>query len=70
MAGPYAHRKISFIPLGGLNSSNMVDYLKDPLIHAIGGSWIAPRKLISACDWETIKENARFASSLAEKILK
>jgi 2-dehydro-3-deoxyphosphogluconate aldolase/(4S)-4-hydroxy-2-oxoglutarate aldolase len=69
MAGPYAHMDISFIPLGGLNQMNMLDYLADPIVHAIGGSWIAPRPLIQAGDWTAITERASLASTAAREIL-
>lgn len=61
MAAPYAHLGVRFIPLGGLNENNMLDYLADPLIPAIGGSWIAPKELINARDWDAIRGNARRA---------
>jgi 2-dehydro-3-deoxyphosphogluconate aldolase / (4S)-4-hydroxy-2-oxoglutarate aldolase len=58
MTGPYAHLGLEFIPLGGLNQNNFTDYLACGNIPAIGGSWIAPRKLIQNKDWKTIHENA------------
>jgi 2-dehydro-3-deoxyphosphogluconate aldolase/(4S)-4-hydroxy-2-oxoglutarate aldolase len=61
MAAPYLHRGVRFIPLGGLNESNMLDYLADPLIAAIGGSWLAPKPLLAARDWAAIEKNARTA---------
>ena len=69
MAGPYAHMNISFIPLGGLNENNMSDYLADPIVDAIGGSWIAPRPLIQARDWNAITQRARLAVTAANNIL-
>ncbi len=61
MAAPYKHLGVSFIPLGGLNLANMGDYLSSPLVAAIGGSWIAPAKLIEAKDWVAIRKNAEDA---------
>ena len=66
MAGPYAHLDLSFIPLGGLNETNVASYLADPLVHAVGGSWIAPRSLIKARDWTTIRERAAVAVAAGE----
>ena len=51
MAAPYAHLDLQFIPLGGLHSGNAADYLKSPLIMALGGSWIAKRSLIRGEEW-------------------
>ena len=57
MAAPYQHLDLKFIPLGGLNIDNAQNYLKSPLIIAIGGSWIAKRSLIQAEGWEGISRN-------------
>lgn len=64
MAAPYAHLGLRYIPLGGLTAANAAAYLQDPLIAAIGGSWIAPREAIKACDWPAIESNARAARQL------
>jgi 2-dehydro-3-deoxyphosphogluconate aldolase / (4S)-4-hydroxy-2-oxoglutarate aldolase len=61
VAAPYAHLKIRYIPLGGLNSKNMRSYLESPLVGALGGSWLAPRELIAAEQWDHIEANARAA---------
>lgn len=52
ISAPYAHLGLRFVPLGGLNASNMASYLADPAIAALGGSWLAPRELIKAGDWK------------------
>jgi 2-dehydro-3-deoxyphosphogluconate aldolase/(4S)-4-hydroxy-2-oxoglutarate aldolase len=65
MAAPYAHLGLRYIPLGGLTAGNAGAYLREPLIAAIGGSWIAPRDLIKAGAWEQITKNAAQASALA-----
>jgi 2-dehydro-3-deoxyphosphogluconate aldolase/(4S)-4-hydroxy-2-oxoglutarate aldolase len=64
MAAPYAHLGVRYVPLGGLTAANAGTYLRDPLIAAIGGSWIAPRDLIKAGDWAGIRSNARAAAEL------
>lgn len=69
MTAPYNHLGLSFVPLGGVNTDNLHDYLRSPLIAAVGGSWIAKRDLIRAKDWKTIEENARQATALAEDAL-
>lgn len=68
MVAPYQHLGLDFIPLGGLNATNMVDYLKSPLISAIGGSWIAKKDVINNQDWDTIETNAREARTIADSI--
>lgn len=54
ISAPYAHLGLRFVPLGGLNSKNMASYLAEPTIAALGGSWLAPRDLIKAGDWDKI----------------
>jgi 2-dehydro-3-deoxyphosphogluconate aldolase/(4S)-4-hydroxy-2-oxoglutarate aldolase len=54
MAAPYAHLGVKFVPLGGLNAKNMATYLADAHVAALGGSWLAPRDLIRAGEWDKI----------------
>lgn len=65
LAGPYAHTGARFIPLGGVNAANMSEFLALPIVAAIGGSWIADKKLIAAKDWAAITKNARNALQIA-----
>ncbi|MEO7934236.1 MAG: bifunctional 4-hydroxy-2-oxoglutarate aldolase/2-dehydro-3-deoxy-phosphogluconate aldolase [Chthoniobacterales bacterium] len=60
-AAPYLHLGVKFVPLGGINGKNMASYLSDPLISALGGSWLAPRDLINAQDWKGITALAHAA---------
>jgi 2-dehydro-3-deoxyphosphogluconate aldolase/(4S)-4-hydroxy-2-oxoglutarate aldolase len=64
MAAPYLHRGVGFIPLGGINEANAGSYLSDPLITAIGGSWLAPKDVIKAKDWAKLTDNAQKATAL------
>ena len=64
MSAPYAHLGVRYVPLGGLTADNAASYRQDPLIAAIGGSWIAPRDVIKANDWEQITASARAAQQL------
>lgn len=68
MAAPYAHLGLQFIPLGGLNALNMTAYLYDDSVPAVGGSWIAPRKLIQENDWSTVIDNATEARAALKEL--
>ena len=68
MAAPYAHLGVRFIPLGGLTAKNMAGYLADPIVPAIGGSWLATRQAINAEDWETITGNAAEARKIVDDL--
>jgi len=63
IAAPYAHFGLKYIPLGGVNEDNMTAYLSDPLISALGGSWLAPKDLIKAGNWDAITTLAKNASA-------
>jgi 2-dehydro-3-deoxyphosphogluconate aldolase/(4S)-4-hydroxy-2-oxoglutarate aldolase len=68
MAAPYVHLGVKFVPLGGLNAANTKTYLQDPLILALGGSWLAPREVIANRDWGKITETAREASRIVQEV--
>lgn len=67
LAAPFQHLGLKYIPLGGINPTNLPNYFEDrSLIAAVGGSWLAPKKLIQAKDWGGITQLA----SDAVKIVK
>ena len=68
MSAPYKHLNLQYIPLGGINSANMLDYLASDLVPAVGGSWIATRDLIAAEAWETITQNAAEARAAIDQL--
>ena len=68
IAAPYAHLGLRYIPLGGVDINNAERYLSEPMIQAIGGSWLAPREVIQRKDWAAITENARQASAIVKKV--
>ncbi|MEE2526826.1 bifunctional 4-hydroxy-2-oxoglutarate aldolase/2-dehydro-3-deoxy-phosphogluconate aldolase [Hyphobacterium sp. HN65] len=55
---------IHFCPTGGISAEKARDYLALPNVGCVGGSWIAPGKLVSAGAWDDITANARLAESL------
>ena len=70
IAAPFEHLGVKFIPLGGIDTTNAETYLADPLIHAIGGSWLAPRQTIRAKNWTLIRECANRANQLLKRARK
>ena len=62
MAGPLPH--ITFCPTGGVTPKNAKTYLALPNTRCVGGSWIAPKALIDAGDWDQITQIARRAADL------
>jgi 2-dehydro-3-deoxyphosphogluconate aldolase/(4S)-4-hydroxy-2-oxoglutarate aldolase len=56
--------RVKFCPTGGITPDNAAHYLGLPNVIAVGGSWMAPRKLITAGDWPAIVRLAAAAASL------
>lgn len=75
VGGPAALRAFSstyptirFIPTGGIDETNLRDYLAVPAVLAIGGSWITPADALGRRDWDTITATAsRAAQLIAER---
>lgn len=65
MAAPYAHLGIRYIPLGGVSADNLANYLAEPMVAAVGGSWLATRDMINNQDWEGIRHGAAAAIETA-----
>ena len=68
IAAPYAHLGVKYMPLGGLTVKNMTDYLSEPMVGGIGGSWLAPRDVIRAGDWPRITTAAREAIAVRDRL--
>ncbi|MEC9037471.1 MAG: bifunctional 4-hydroxy-2-oxoglutarate aldolase/2-dehydro-3-deoxy-phosphogluconate aldolase [Verrucomicrobiota bacterium] len=68
ISAPYAHLGLKYIPLGGINEGNMTDYLKEDIIAAVGGSWIASKDLIASGQWDQIASNAGSAVQAFENL--
>ena len=54
LAGPFSHTGVKFVPTGGINATNLAGYLAVPQVAAVGGSWMADRKLIQEKAWPKI----------------
>ncbi len=53
-----------FCPTGGISLKNAMDYLSLPNVVCVGGSWVAPKELVSAGDWAGITKLASEACAL------
>jgi len=60
---PFAHLGIRTIPTGGITPENLSEWLREPTVLALGGTWIASRQSIAAGDWDGIRERAVGARS-------
>lgn len=55
---------IRFCPTGGISAQNAMDYLSLPNVVCVGGSWVAPKEMVAAGDWNGITELAAAAARL------
>lgn len=56
-AGPLPDAR--FCPTGGINLDNAEDYLALKSVMCVGGSWLTPKSLVDAGDWDAIRQLAR-----------
>ncbi len=56
--------QINYCPTGGVSLANANDYLSLPNVVCVGGSWVAPKALVQAGDWDGITALAKAASQL------
>jgi 2-dehydro-3-deoxyphosphogluconate aldolase/(4S)-4-hydroxy-2-oxoglutarate aldolase len=52
LAAPF--QGLRFVPTGGIGPSELASYARHPAVIAVGGSWIAPRSLLRAGDFDEI----------------
>jgi 2-dehydro-3-deoxyphosphogluconate aldolase / (4S)-4-hydroxy-2-oxoglutarate aldolase len=55
---------IHYCPTGGIHADNFLNYLSLPYVTCVGGTWIAPRKLISKGSFDEIDRNAKQAQEI------
>ena len=52
--GPF--HDVKFCPTGGVSVDNYQDFIALPNVMFVGGSWLAPSKLVAAEDWSAITD--------------
>lgn len=62
--------QLKFIPTGGISIENVVQYLQDEKVVAIGGSWMAKPRMIAEGKFDEITQLAREASDLVKGVRK
>lgn len=68
MSAPYTMMK--FMPTGGINATNVRDYLACDKILACGGSWMVKGDLINAGNFAEIEKLTREAAGIVKEIRK
>lgn len=57
--------QVKFCPTGGVSLANAPEYLALTNTLCVGGSWVAPKDLVTASDWDGITALAAEAAALA-----
>ena len=65
IAGPLP--EVRFCPTGGINHNNAENYLLQKNVICVGGSWMAPQKMIEKKEWSSIQSMAEIASKMGCK---
>ena len=63
--GPF--RQVRFCPTGGISAASAPSYLAQPNVVCVGGSWLTPKALVDAKDWDGITRLAQSASALPRR---
>ena len=64
LAGPFP--KARFCPTGGITEANAAEWLAQPNVVAVGGSWLTPAAEVAAGRWEAIRERAERVRGLLD----
>lgn len=59
---------VKFIPTGGVDTKNLKEYLEAPFVHAVGGSWLCPKKEIAAGNFDAVTALCREASEIVKEV--
>ena len=61
-AGPFP--QVKFCPTGGIAPASAPEFLAQPNVLCIGGSWLTPKGLLAQKDWSAIEHLARATAAL------
>jgi 2-dehydro-3-deoxyphosphogluconate aldolase/(4S)-4-hydroxy-2-oxoglutarate aldolase len=65
VAAPFAMKRFSLMPTGGINEKNLADYLAADRVAACGMTYITDRKLIEAGDYSALENRVRQINAIA-----
>ena len=66
LLGAFRFTGVKFMPTGGVNLSNVADYLSVPEVVCCGGTWIVPKDALARGDYAAIEQLAREAAEIAK----
>jgi 2-dehydro-3-deoxyphosphogluconate aldolase/(4S)-4-hydroxy-2-oxoglutarate aldolase len=65
LAGPLAELRLC--PTGGIGENDAADYLAQPNVVCIGGSWMVAKDWLAAGDYAKVTESSRRAAAIVER---
>lgn len=60
--------QVRFVPTGGINADTMAEWLANPAIAAIGGSWMVPASAVDTGDFDTVRRLCAAAAATATEL--
>lgn len=66
--GPFAHAGLRFLPTGGVNETNLAQYMSLRCVAAVGGTWIAKSDEIAAGRWSEITQRCQNALRIVTQV--
>lgn len=54
-------KEVTFCPTGGITPANQCDYLAQPNVFAVGGTWMVPKDAVKSGQWDLIIRNCKDA---------
>ena len=63
-----AMTSLKFMPTGGINAKNVVEYLKSDKIFCCGGSWMVKGDMIKAGEFDKIKKLVAEAAAIVKEV--
>jgi 2-dehydro-3-deoxyphosphogluconate aldolase/(4S)-4-hydroxy-2-oxoglutarate aldolase len=66
LAGPLAG--LQFCPTGGIGESDAAEFLAQPNVPCIGGSWMVPKDWLAAGDYDKVREASAKAAALLARV--
>jgi 2-dehydro-3-deoxyphosphogluconate aldolase/(4S)-4-hydroxy-2-oxoglutarate aldolase len=66
LAGPLSELKLC--PTGGIGEDTAADYLSQPNVVCIGGSWMVPKNWLEAGEWDKVRESSAKAAVIVRRV--
>jgi len=66
LAGPLSELKLC--PTGGIGEDIAADYLSQPNVVCIGGSWMVPKDWLAKGEWDKVRESSAKAAAIVKRV--